>query len=193
MKNVGILIFDDVEVLDFCGPFEVFSVASQLNNNNLFNVFTVAKDKREINTINGLSVNPKYTFQEAPPIDILIISGGSGTKMAMEDTKLMEFVINTQKNAEITMSICSGSRILGTLGLLDKLIFTTHHQVFDDMKTIAPLAIPEPNKRFIDTGNIITSGGISAGIDVSFYVVEKLFGNKVALDTAQYMEYEIRP
>ncbi|MFT3794083.1 DJ-1/PfpI family protein [Flavobacterium sp.] len=192
-RNVAILIFKDAEVLDFTGPFEVFSVASNLYDDQLFNVFTVAKNDGPVHAVNGLSVHPHYSIAEHPKIDILIVSGGVGTKSVLEDAELLDWIAAVHQTTEMTVSICSGSRLLGRLGLLDGKPFCTHHQVYDHMEMIAPLAIPMKEKRFIQSGKIFTSGGISAGIDLSFHVVETLCGQKVADATAAYMEYNRQP
>jgi transcriptional regulator GlxA family with amidase domain len=188
-KNIAIFIFDDAEVLDFAGPFEVFSVTSELSNHELFNVFTVAKEKKPVRAVNGLSVNPDVDFASCPKVDILIIAGGSGTRALMRDAEVLSWVQTTTENAEFALSICSGARLLGALGLLDGKSYCTHHEVYPHLAEIAPLGVPQPERRFVQAGKIFTSGGISAGIDLSFYVVEMLCGEDVARGTAKYMEY----
>lgn len=191
MRNVAILLFNDAEVLDFAGPFEVFSVASQVHDFKLFNVFTIAQSKKPISAVNGLKVVPDYSIENHPKFDILIIPGGQGTTPLLEEKEVIDWVKTVHSTTEITMSICSGSRILGVLGLLDNLEYCTHHQVYDDMKKIVPTGMPQKHKRYINVGKIHTTGGISAGIDASFDIVEKLHGKKVAEATAKYMEYTI--
>lgn len=190
-RKVGILIFDNAEVLDFCGPFEVFSVTSEINNYELFDVFTISKTTAPISAVNGLSVNPKYSIADAPSPDILIISGGDGTNQLVEDEEVLRWVQKVHQTTEYTISICSGARILGKLGLLDGRKYATHHLVYDALAKIAPLGIPDKDARFCDTGKILTSGGISAGIDLSFYMVKKLFGAQIMQKTADYMEYHL--
>lgn len=191
-RNVAILLFDNAEVLDFAGPFEVFAVASEINNHALFNVFTVAKSTTPIRAVNGLSVNPDYTFKDCPQPDILILSGGAGTRVLMQDTDVLEWIRTAHKSSEYTLSICSGARILGKLGFLDNKPYCTHHEVYEHLQEIAPLGIPQPEKRFVQAGKIFTSGGISAGIDVSFYILEMLCGQDIARHTARYMEYDYK-
>ena len=187
-RNVGILLFNNVEILDFCGPFEVFSVTAELNQYEPFEVFTVAKKKDAITTKNGMSVNPKYSFMEVPRIDILIVPGGAGTLSLLEDQETLNWLSHRSSLSEINFSICSGARLLGKLGLLDDLEYTTHHLVFDHVVEIAPRAIPVNNKRFIDNGKIMTSGGICASIDLSLYIVGKLLGESIRENTSVYME-----
>lgn len=189
MLNVGILLFNDVEVLDFAGPFEVFSVTSELNNCDLFKVFTITKDGKLITAVNGLKVLPDYSFNDHPQIDVLIIPGGIGTRKEMEDENVLEWIKNKYASSQITFSVCSGARILGKAGLLDEMEAVTHHEVIPHLKEIAPKTIINEKARFIDNGRIMTCGGISAGIDLSLYIVQKLFGEGITKKTIGYMEY----
>lgn len=187
--NVGIFLFNEVEVLDFAGPFEVFSVTAELNDYQLFKVFTVTEDGGEICTVNGLRVTPDYGFANHLPIDVLIVPGGAGTKVEMNNASILQWLKEQYNTSQITMSVCSGTRLLGKLGLLDNLEMITHHEVIEEMQRIAPKAIIKENARYTDNGKILTSAGISAGIELSLYAVEKLFGKAAADKTAIYMEY----
>lgn len=190
-RKVAILLFDDVEVLDFAGPFEVFSVTAEINPDELFHVYTVAEEKKPILTRNGLSVNPDYTLSDCPQPDVLIVPGGQGTRKAMKDAKILDWVQHTANEAELVLSVCTGSLVLGAAGLLDGLRITTHHQAFDLLREVAPGAEVVEDQRFVDSGRAITSGGISAGIDMCLYVVGKLLGGDYKAKTAAYMEYYI--
>ncbi len=190
IRTVGILIFNDVEVLDFAGPFEVFSVTSQLNDFESFQVFTISQRMDQILAVNGLKVIPDFAIEKHPPIDILVISGGQGTNQLLSDDKLLQWLKKIYSTCQVTLSICSGARLLGKIGLLDHKPFCTHHEVYDHMKVMAPLGIPQRDKRYVQTDErLYTSGGISAGIDLSFYIVERLLGSAIAKRTADYMEY----
>jgi transcriptional regulator GlxA family with amidase domain len=189
MYNVGIFLFNDIELLDFAGPYEVFSVTAELNDYNLFKVFTITQDGREIKSVNGLKVIPDYNFTNHPPIDILVIPGGVGTKTEMLNERVLNWLRQHYEASKITMSVCSGARLLGKLGLLDNTDVTTHHEVIEHLQEIAPLARIKENIRFIDNGKLMTSAGISAGIDLAFHVVEKLYGQDTRNKTIIYMEY----
>lgn len=182
-------MFNKVELLDFAGPYEVFSTTSELNDHKAFKVFTVSEDGGAIKSVNGLIVIPDYSFDNHPKIDILIIPGGEGTKNEIKKKKVMEWVNKTQGSAEIMATVCSGARIPAVLGLLDDLEATTHHSVIEDVKKLAPKVTIDHTKRFIDNGKIMTSGGISAGIDLSLHIVKKLCGEDTAQKTMEYMEY----
>lgn len=191
-RNVGILIYDDVEVLDFAGPFEVFSVASQVHDHSLHHTFTVAKHKVPVSAVNGLSVNPTYSLRDVPSIDLLVIAGGSGSRPLLEDEITLNWVRNAQRHAEITMSICSGARVLAAIGLLDGQPYCTHDEVYDHLASLVKKGKPQKEQRFVEAQkNVFTSGGISAGIDLSFHVLGLLYGRDVVEKTANYMEYEL--
>lgn len=187
-RKVAILIFDDVEVLDFAGPFEVFSVTSQELKQNVFEVFTVA-EKPTVFARGGLSINATYTLETCPQPDILIVPGGVGTRPLLKNDTVLNWINTTQANAEFLLSVCTGAMLLGKLGLLDGLPSTTHHTTFAEFQAIAPKTTIITDKRFVDNGKIVTAGGISAGIDMSLYMVEKLLGREAVEKTVKEMEY----
>lgn len=189
MKNIGILVFNDIELLDFAGPYEVFSVTNELNDYTLCQTFTVEENGEIIRSVNGLKVIPDYSFLNCPDIDILIIPGGSGTRKLLKKDSILKWISQRSDLSVITFSVCSGSRLLGKIGLLDNQEYITHHEVIEDMAVIAPTAKLSGNKRYVDNGKILTSAGISAGIDLSLYLVEKLFGKLIMEKTKKYMEY----
>lgn len=190
MKQLGIFIFDEVEVLDFAGPFEVFSVASQLSGYQQLQVHTFSETSELIRTKNGLQVKPDLGFDEVPYLDFLVIPGGDGTKKIIQNPVALSFIHSLTLHSQWTMSVCSGSRILGKTGFLDSKPYCTHHEVFDSMSEIVPSGIPRPNQRFVQSDEKIwTAAGISAGIDLALHLLEKTFGADLALATATYMEY----
>ena len=190
MKNVAILIFDEVEVLDFCGPFEVFSVTGKRNNLDPFNVYTVAQTDKPVLARNNLSVNPSHTLSDCPEPDILLVPGGYGTRTEMHNPILIDWIKLRAEKAELTLSVCTGALLLAKAGLLDGLSATTHHLAIDLLKEIAPKTKVLESERIVDNGNVILSAGISAGIDMSLYVVSRLLGEVEAEETASYMEYD---
>jgi transcriptional regulator GlxA family with amidase domain len=189
MRNIAILIFNDVEVLDFCGPFEVFSVANELQQYKIFNVYTVAEAEAPIIARNGLSINPDYTIHNAPAPDILLVPGGQGTRKEMHNRVLLGWISLCAEHAEFLLSVCTGALLYAILGFLDGLSSTTHRGALQLLKETAPLTRVDASKRFIDNGKIIVSAGISAGIDMSLYVIARLLGKDTAFQTAGHMEY----
>lgn len=188
-RNVAILIFDDVEVLDFAGPFEVFAVTDELRGYNTFNVFTLAESPGTVRARNGLKVLPDHTLENAPAPHLLIVPGGFGTRALLKKPALLEWLRTKSRAAELTMSVCTGSIVLGRAGLLDGLRATTHHECFDLLREHAPRTTVVETERFVDNGAVLTAAGISAGIDCSLHVVERLLGAETAAATARYMEY----
>lgn len=192
-RSVGILIFNEVEVLDFCGPFEVFSVARPEGVDDearLFRVFTVAEQSDLVECRGGLRVKPHYTFQDAPQFDIIVVPGGRGTRRERHNQKLLTWIETQNAHTELTLSVCTGAFLLAEKGILDGKRATTHWGSVDFMRETYPQVQMLENTRFVDEGRIVTSAGISAGIDMSLHVVAKLHGQKTAEWTARRMEYE---
>ena len=189
-RNVAILIFDEVEVLDFCGPFEVFAVTGARSEEKPFNVFTVAETTAAITARNGLSVNPKYSFADCPQADILLVPGGYGTRLLMHNPVVLDWIKAQAERAELVMSVCTGALLLAKAGLLEGLAATTHWAAMDLLRTAAPNTMIQPEQRFVDNGRVLLSAGISAGIDLSLHIVARLLGQDVAQETARWMEYD---
>ncbi|MDR2118915.1 MAG: DJ-1/PfpI family protein [Tannerellaceae bacterium] len=189
-RNVGILIFNDAEVLDFAGPFEVFAVSSAIHDHSLFNTFLVSETSAPVKALNGMNILPNYHFKNAPKIDILILSGGRGSRTVSKNDAYLNWVKDCYKNCEYLLSICSGVRILSSLGMLEGKEFCTHQEVYKEIIENVPSSIPQKEKRFTHFDNVYTSGGISAGIDLSFEIVKKLYGEDVFNRTRNYMEYD---
>ena len=188
-RRVAILIFDDVEVLDFAGPFEVFAVTDELQGHAGFDVFTLAEGPGTVRAVNGLKVVPDHTLESAPAPDVLVVPGGAGTRALLKRPALLEWIRTRARRAEITLSVCTGALVLARAGLLDGRRVTTHHEVLDLLRELAPAATVDPSRRFHDNGAILTAAGISAGIDCSLHVVGRLLGPAAAEATMRYMEY----
>lgn len=188
--NVGIFLFEDAEVLDIAGPFEVFSVTSQLHDYQLCEVFTLAKRKELVRAVNGLKIMPDYSLEQHPPIDILILAGGQGTRLLLSDSQVLQWLKTTLPTSRLTLSICSAARLLARIGALQQRPFCTHHEVYDHVLELEPQALPQRDLRFVQSANnLYTSGGISAGIDLSLHIVARQWGAGIAQQTATYMEY----
>jgi transcriptional regulator GlxA family with amidase domain len=189
-RTVGILIFDDVEVLDFCGPFEVFSVAGRRHCRELFRAVTVAETRAPVRGRGGLSINPEHSLSECPPLDIVVVPGGYGTRREVNNTAMIEWIRNRAEHAEALLSICTGALLVGRAGLLDGRDSTTHQGALDLLRETVPATRVHADRRVVDNGRVIVAAGISAGIDASLYVVSRLHGRDCAAETARYMEYD---
>tara|TARA_B100000676_G_scaffold273437_1_gene292136 strand:+ start:438 stop:1055 length:618 start_codon:yes stop_codon:yes gene_type:complete len=197
-SSVGILIFDDVEVLDFAGPFEVFSRARTVpglesrwdEDSAPFVVFTVAKTKNAISAVGNLQVLPDYDFDDAPAIDILVVPGGVGARALLEDTQTLDWIKKVHTTSALTSSVCTGSLVLAQSGLLANRRATSHWGALDGLAKIDDTIDVDREARFVND-SIMTSAGVSAGIDMSFHIVEQRCGRDVADDTARFMDYPL--
>lgn len=196
-RTVGILIFDDVEVLDFCGPFEVLATARSDGSTNadspLFKVVTIAEENRVINCVGGLLVQPHHTIDDHPPLDILVVPGGQGTRTQRLNTHLLDWIAAQRQAIELTTSVCTGAFLLAERGILDGKRATTHWASVDWMRENYPNITMLADERVVDEGSVITSAGVSAGIDMALYVVARPHGAGAAEWTARRMEYDGRP
>jgi transcriptional regulator GlxA family with amidase domain len=194
--NVAILVFDDVEVLDFAGPFEVFSrtrlipgIDSRRSDDSApFRVFTVAPRPGPVVATGGLTVLPAHAFEDCPRVDLLVVPGGFGTRPLLEDGAALDWIRRTARSARRTASVCSGSLLLARAGLLDGKRATSHWGSLDRLAALGKDVRVEREARVVDDG-IVTSAGVASGIDMAFHVVETLFGREVAVETARYIEY----
>src|SRR6266481_5876044 len=193
-KRVGILIFPAVEVLDFCGPYEVFSV-TRLNEERRrdetspFEVLLVAQSGEPVVATGGLRVIPDATLETCPPLDILVVPGGWGTRKEISNQRLLTWISERAKQVETLTSVCTGSMLLGHAGLLDGRRATTHWRALDWMRDAFPAVTVEDKLHVVEHDHIVTSAGISAGIDMALRVVIRYFGEAVARNTVRNMEY----
>jgi transcriptional regulator GlxA family with amidase domain len=193
-KNVGIMLFENIEVLDFCGPFEVFSV-TRLNEERRreepspLEVLLVAEKNDPVITTGGMKVIPHHTFENCPKLDILVVPGGWGTRKELKNPKMLDWLRTRAIEVETLTSVCTGSMLLGFAGLLNGHRATTHWRSLDWMRESFPSVTVEYDKHVVEDGRIFTSAGISAGIDMALKVVARYYGEPVARSTAKHMEY----
>lgn len=188
-RNVAVFIFEQVEPLDFAGPFEVFITGS--NRGQDFHVFTVAENDSPITALGGLSVNPSYTIVNCPKPDLLVIPGGWGSRIEMNNETITNWIREVSEDAEIVLSVCTGALILAKAKLLDGLRVTTNRRAIKELRVVVPdSTIVIEEARYVDNGKIVLSAGISAGMDAALHVVEKLLGQDRAINAANIMEYD---
>jgi transcriptional regulator GlxA family with amidase domain len=193
-KAVGILIFPDVEVLDFAGPFEVFSVTRlteerRRSDTSPFDVFLVAETADAVVTTGGMRVLPEFTIENCPPLEVLVAPGGWGTREQANNARLIQWIRDRAPQTKTVTSVCTGSFLLGAAGLLEGHRATTHWRSLDRMCDTFPGIKVEGKLHVVEEGNIITSAGISAGIDMALRVVARYHGETIARATARHMEY----
>ncbi len=188
-RNVAIFVHEGVELLDFAGPGEVFAAAQF---GQAFRVYTVAATRDPIKSQGFLTITPEFTLADCPKPDLIVLPGGA-TGVPMKDPKVIEWVKSASGDSEVVLSVCTGAFLLAKAGLLDGKEATTHWGSIERLKAMAPKATVHAERRVVDNGKVVTAAGVSAGIDGSLHVVARLLGEKVAKDTARYMEYRWEP
>lgn len=195
-KSVGIFIFNDVEVLDFAGPFEVFSRtrttpgadSRRSDESAPFTVFTVARSHEVVTAIGGLRVIPDFAWDDAPAIDLLVVPGGFGTRALLKDQATLDWIATVAPRAQQVTSVCTGALLLAQVGLLKGRRATTHWAAHDLLASLDPSVRVDREARVVHDG-VFTSAGVSAGMDMAFAVVESICGREVADETSRYIEY----
>ena len=193
-KRVGIVVFEDIEVLDFCGPFEVFAAtrldeARRREEPSPFEVWLVAENSAPVVTAGGMKVIPDHTFASCPRLDILVVPGGWGTRRELNNPAMLDWLRRRGLEVETLTSVCTGAMLLGAAGLLDGRRATTHWRSLDWLRESFPAVTVEYDEHVVEDGPILTSAGIAAGIDLALKVVARHHGETVARATARHMEY----
>ena len=193
-RRVGILVFPEVEVLDFCGPFEVLS-ATRLDEDRRreetspYEVILVAERPGVVVATGGLKVVPDHDLDDCPVLDVLVVPGGRGTRREMTNDRLVAWIAERSRRVETLASVCTGSLLLARAGLLDGRRATTHWKVLEEMRASFPAVAVVDDEHVVEDGDVLTSAGISAGIDLSLKLVAGHHGEVVARATARHMEY----
>jgi len=193
-KHVGIVIFNNVEVLDFCGPFEVFSITRlderiRRDTTSPFQVSLIAENEGVVTATGGLRVLPDYTLDNCPRLDLLLVAGGWGTRAEVNNETLLKWLREKSTEVELLCSVCTGAVLLGKAGLLDGKNATTHFRALDWFRDTCPKVKIERDLHVVQDGTCFTSAGISAGIDMTLAIVAHYFGKEIATNTALHMEY----
>ncbi len=190
-KNVAVLLFPGVQIIDYTGPWEVLGHA-RVDGKKAFRIYSVGETTSPLETAMGMTVIPSYDLARAPRPDVLVIPGGN-VGPQLDHAALIRWIQDSAKTAEVVLSVCNGAFFLAQAGLLDGLEATTFAGMIDDLKTAAPKTKVVRDKRFVDNGKIITAAGLSSGIDGALHVIEKLYGKGTAQIAAVGMEYDWRP
>jgi transcriptional regulator GlxA family with amidase domain len=187
MLQIGIVIYDDAEILDFAGPYEVFSTAARLCESSPWQVSLISEN-REVMARGGFPVKSHFTLADHPSLDVLLVSGGVHTS-AMTNRALLNALREAGDSASWVTSVCTGAFLLAEAGLLTTQRVTTHWEDIADLRQRFPALDVQENIRWVEDGNRLTSAGISAGIDMSLHLVEKLYNRELAQKTARQMDY----
>jgi transcriptional regulator GlxA family with amidase domain len=194
-RNVAIVLYNNVQPLDWTGPYEVYNDAGSfgaVGGKRAFNVYTVSKSDEPLDG-QGLKIKPTYSIKNAPKPDIVVFPGGPASTEINLDPEFFAWAKQAATEAEIAQSVCTGAFVLGKAGLLDDLTVTTFYGAIDALRKEYPKANVKDGLRYVDNGKVVTTAGISAGIDGSLHVVARLLGRRVADQTARYMEYHWTP
>ncbi|WP_293502841.1 DJ-1/PfpI family protein [Roseateles sp.] len=196
--NIGILVFDDMELLDMAGPYEVFTTAARVHGRSqpagaapLFSVTTIARSLAPVRARAGLQLRPDATLGEHPPLACAIVPGGV-VDAELGRPELRAWIADQRRGAGLLASVCTGALLLADAGVLDGLAATTHWEDLDALRTLRPAVQVRDRVRWVDTGDVLTSAGISAGLDMSLHLVRRLHGHELALRTARQMDYDWR-
>ena len=188
-RKVGIIVFDNAEVLDVMGPYEVFSVAGRITEPSEFQVVLISdSEEKSVTLRHGLKILTDRNIYEDQEFDLIFVSGGITTD-AEQNKKLLEFLVKSKARGTIIASICTGAFILAEAGLLGKNKVTTHWEDQKELQNRFPDLTVIANQRWVESEGIFTSGGISAGMDLSLHLVQVLSDRALALRTAKQMEY----
>ncbi len=190
-RNVAILLFPGVQIIDYTGPWEVLGHAS-VNGEPAFHMYTVSDATDPITTSMGMSVNPTFRFGQEPKPDLIVVPGGN-VGPQLENPAVIRWLRERAQGAELVLSVCNGAFFLAKAGLLDGLEATTFAGLIDELKAAAPKTRVVTDRRFVDNGKIITAAGLSAGIDGALHVIERICGKGVAQVAAVSLEYDWRP
>ena len=184
--QIGVLIFPDVEELDFVGPFEVLSYINKLSPDST-RVLLVAEETCPVKAFNGLRVLPDCTVKNCPPLDILVVPGGKGRLAAMKNAALLRFIQERQKTARFITSVCTGAFLLAEAGLLKKKKATTYHTALAELKEYGVEVVTD---KVVRDGDVISAGGVSSGLELGFYLLRELFGAALSQEVADKIEYK---
>lgn len=193
LKNIGILLFSDVEELDAVGPWEVLSFWTQTHPEDGYAVFMLSQVGGLVRCAKGLSIQAHYSYDDVPAMDVLIYPGGQGTRPQLSDEAQLNWVRRQRENVALMTSVCTGSLVYAAAGLLSHRPATTHWASLDRLAELDPTIQVQPDARFVDDGDIVTSAGISAGIDMALHLVDRLAGTARAREIRRNIQYDPAP
>ncbi|MFP6641021.1 MAG: DJ-1/PfpI family protein [Myxococcota bacterium] len=189
--TIGILLFDDAEELDWTGPYEVFGMTLKTGQSG--RLVTIAESMEPVRCFNGLRVLPDHDFANAPPLDLVLVPGGLGTREQVENKELIEWLAKTSADCRWITSVCTGSQLLNAAGLTRDKKMTTHWAFVETLRGEAPESTVLEGVRYVRDGRLVTAAGVSAGIDMSLWLVGQIWGIEQARNTQRMMEYDPSP
>ncbi len=192
-RHIGILLFDDVEELDAVGPWEVLSAWTQFHPGDGWTVSCLSADGGIVRCAKGLVIGAHHSVDDAPRLDVLIHPGGVGTRPLLTDAEHLAWVREQRRSVPVMASVCSGSLVLAAAGLLHGRPATTHWAAVPELAALDATVRIDETARFVDDGDVITSAGVSAGIDMALHLVERLVSTERAREVQRYIQYDHGP
>jgi len=192
-KQIGILLFADVEELDAVGPWEVLSYWTRSYPADGYAVTTLSKSGGLVECAKGLVVQARNSYADAPPLEVLIYPGGVGTRSHLRDEVQLDWVRRQRQSTPLMTSVCTGSLVYAAAGLLANRPATTHWAALDTLAELDPTIELRPDDRYVDDGDVVTAAGVSAGIDMALHLVRRLAGTDRARDVRRGIQYDPAP
>lgn len=190
-RSVGVLLYEKVDTLDFTGPHDVFGLAGYLGGG--FQVFTLAEKEDPVTTVSGITITPRYSFDNCPAIDILIVPGGFGARTEINNSELIAWIREAASHAAIVLSVCTGAILLAKADLLKGLRVTTNRNVYDLLRgMVSPETKVVENVQYVDNGKVVMSGGVTTGFEAALHVVARMSSEALAMETAELLAYNWR-
>ena len=193
MTRIGIGLFEGAEELDWAGPWEVLAAWSHQWPDDEIDVFTIARSREPVTCAKGLRVLPDHSWESAPPRDVLVYPGGRGTRRELKDEVVLRWLRDERQRGTLMTSVCTGALVYADAGLLDGQPATTYWSAFDELLPLGRDIEPRPDERFVDTGEVVTAAGVSAGIDMALYLVGRLGSPEKAREVRRYIQYDPKP
>lgn len=192
-RQLGILLFDDVEELDAVGPYEVLAFWTQYFPQDGWAVTTLSPDGAAVRAAKGMQLGAQCAIADAPALDVLLHPGGAGTRPLLRDPAHLDWIRAQRETVPLMTSVCTGSLVYAAAGLLSGRPATTYWACFDELLALDPTIEPRPDERWVDDGDVVTSAGVSAGIDMSLHLVARLAGEERARQVRQGIQYDPQP
>ncbi|CAM2781833.1 DJ-1/PfpI family protein [Saccharomonospora xinjiangensis] len=193
MKTIGVLLFHDVEELDAVGPWEVLSHWARTYPDDGYRVVTFSRDGEQVRCAKGLRLVPDHSYDDVPPLDVLLYPGGRGTRPHLRDEDQLAWVRRQRETVPLLTSVCTGSLVYAAAGLLRGRPATTHWKSLDLLAELDPTIDVRRDERFVDDGDLITSAGVSSGIDMALHLLARLVSRERAREVREHIEYDPAP
>jgi transcriptional regulator GlxA family with amidase domain len=193
MKTIGIFLFDDVEELDAVGPWEVLANWTQNSPEDGWQVVNFSRALPEVRCAKGLTIRADFDWNTVPPLDVLVFPGGQGTRKLLDDPTVLDWVRQLRGDETLMTSVCTGSLVYAAAGILAGRAATTYWNALDLLAQLDPAIDVRRNDRWVDSGEVITASGVSAGIDMALHLVRRLAGDERARQVRRAIQYDPAP